>query len=273
MFISLYSKLVNLSPSFRKASKRFLYRYMARKAQQANGWKFMNYGYFAAPGSDEAAELEAADEPYRHSIQLYHHVTRTTPLDGLRVLDIGCGRGGGSDYLLRYRSCETVIGLDYSPDVLLSCRNNHSGARLHFIGGDAETLPFADNAFDAILNVESSHSYDNIAAFLAEVRRVLRPGGHFLFADFRDPGALTCLDERLRQSGMRLVDRTDITPSILAALDVEHEAKLDFIRKAAPRPLVKLFKEFAGCKGSRIYNRFLTGKSVYYSYILQEPDA
>ena len=51
--------------------------------------------------------------------------------------------------------------------------------------GDAENLPFEDNSFDAIINVESSHCYGNVEQFLREVHRVLRPGGDFLFVDLR----------------------------------------------------------------------------------------
>ena len=52
--------------------------------------------------------------------------------------------------------------------------------------GDAESLPFGDEMFDAVVNVESSHCYGSTPAFLAQVKRVLRCGGHFLFADLLD---------------------------------------------------------------------------------------
>ena len=41
--------------------------------------------------------------------------------------------------------------------------------------GDAESLPFADRSFDAVINVEASHAYPHFPRFLAEVARVLRP--------------------------------------------------------------------------------------------------
>ena len=56
---------------------------------------------------------------------------------------------------------------------------------LAFEVGDAERMPFPDASFDAVVNVESSHCYPSMPAFLSEVRRVLRPGGHFLYADLR----------------------------------------------------------------------------------------
>ena len=51
--------------------------------------------------------------------------------------------------------------------------------------GDAQNLPFPDESFDAVINVEASHQYPDFPRFLAEVARVLRPGGHFLYTDSR----------------------------------------------------------------------------------------
>jgi fatty-acid O-methyltransferase len=58
-------------------------------------------------------------------------------------------------------------------------------AGLDFVQGDAQNLHFPDQSFDAVINVEGSHIYPNFERFLGEVARVLRPGGHFLYADFR----------------------------------------------------------------------------------------
>ena len=51
--------------------------------------------------------------------------------------------------------------------------------------GDADNLPFADQSFDAVINIEASHCYPRLSHFLADVARVLRPGGHFLYVDAR----------------------------------------------------------------------------------------
>ena len=50
----------------------------------------------------------------------------------------------------------------------------------------AESLPLGDASVDVLVNVESSHCYGNFQKFIAEVHRVLKVGGVFLFADFRD---------------------------------------------------------------------------------------
>jgi ubiquinone/menaquinone biosynthesis C-methylase UbiE len=63
------------------------------------------------------------------------------------------------------------------------CRKRHKLPGLDFVQGDAQDLPFADETFDAVINVEASHQYPDFERFLAEVARVLRPGGHFLYTD------------------------------------------------------------------------------------------
>jgi ubiquinone/menaquinone biosynthesis C-methylase UbiE len=54
---------------------------------------------------------------------------------------------------------------------------------MDFVHGDAQSLPFADESFDVVINIEASHGYPDFPRFLAEVARVLRPGGRFLYAD------------------------------------------------------------------------------------------
>jgi ubiquinone/menaquinone biosynthesis C-methylase UbiE len=108
-------------------------------------------------------------------------------------------------------------------------------------------------------------------AFLHQVKRVLKPGGAFLFADFRDRHRVADLDEQIRRSGMSVVRRTDITPNVLRALDLGTEACTAWIRDAVPWYLRGLAREFAGVYGSSMYNRIQCGAVVYRSYQLRAP--
>src|SRR5204863_875878 len=124
--------------------------------------------------------LDGADEVNRYSIQLYHHLARTVNMDGARVLEVGCGRGGGCSYLARYQQPASVLGIDFSAKAIAFCNRVHAVPGLTFQQGDAESLPCETGTFDVVLNVESSHCYGSVPAFLGEVFRVLRPGGYFL---------------------------------------------------------------------------------------------
>lgn len=267
--LSFYAKVINLSPHFRKFSKRFVYQSMVRFFPQQD-WTFMNYGYAIGDEDFDPPLLDTVDEANRLQIQLYFHLVKSVPLEGLKILDIGCGRGGGPDYVKRYLRVKTIVGLDFSEKAMAFCARTHSNLGVAFLAGDAEALPFPERSFDAVLNVESSHCYSQMDQFLSEVKRVLRPGGYFLFTDFRDKKHLDPLKEQLQRSGLALLQQTDITPNIIQALEFDNARKHNLIVRGVPKLLRKIMKEIVGCKGTRIYERFKRGKSVYWSYVFQK---
>ena len=93
------------------------------------------------------------------------------------------GRGGGASYLSRYLGPRSVTGIDISPRAIAFCRRVHDNPGLRFRVGDAERIPARDNSVDAVVNVEASFCYASLDRFLAEVTRVLRPGGRLHIAD------------------------------------------------------------------------------------------
>jgi len=242
---------------------------MARSYQKGD-WKFMNYGYAALDGQDQDLILDEEDLDNRYNIQLYDHCTETINLSDLQVLEIGSGRGGGADYIMRYLKPEKMVGVDRSLEAVGLCNENYDVQGLSFKTGDAESLPFGNGSFDVVINVESSHCYRSMAGFLGQVRRVLREGGYFLFADFRRTGDIEDLRNSLTNSGLKLIKETDITLNIIEALNVDHDRKIAFIEEFAPKPLVGLFHEFSGTTGSLIYDRFVSGETAYLSFVFQK---
>jgi SAM-dependent methyltransferase len=143
---------------------------------------FMNYGY-AEAGPPRRRRIAPGDAPYRHHLSLVRRVLYRVRLAGRDVLEIGSGRGGNCYYLRRYTRARRVVGLDLCEANLRRCRGPRF-ERIGFVCGDAARLPFPAASFDVVLNLESSHCYPDFAGFLAEVSRVLRPGGIFAYADF-----------------------------------------------------------------------------------------
>ncbi len=268
MLAKLYTDMCHVYPKFRKTTRKQMYQFMA-KYYQKRDWSFMNYGY-APEDATEVPTLENDDEINRYCIQLYHHVANAVELRGLKVLEVGSGRGGGADYIKRYLGPARMIGVDFSDKAVNLCRQYYCVDGLSFVPGDAEHLPFDDDSFDAVVNVESSHCYGSMPAFLAQVRRVLKPGGHFLFADFRPREQIDEMDEQLEHSEMQQVKQKNITPNVVEALDADHERRIAHIRRGAPRFLGKLMQEFAGTKGAGIYKGFQNGDFIYKSFVLQK---
>lgn len=227
---------------------------------------FLNYGY----AGDKDIKLEKKDEINRYSAQLYHHVVGSVDLKGLDVLEVGCGRGGGASYIGRYFEPKSLKGLDLCAKSIEFCNKNYSVKGLSFMQGNASNLPFGNDSFDAVVNVESSHRYSDMKRFLDEVYRVLKSGGYFLFADLRDAESVKILKEHLNKSKLKIIKEEDITPCVVKALDLDHERRIDLINRLAPKFLHWLTKEFAGTKETGLYKALLNGEKEYLHYALRK---
>ena len=271
MLTRLFNALCRLSPALKRWMWRRWYQFLAGR-YDSRTWSFMNYGYAPLDPDTEKLALEANDEPDRYCIQLYHHVASAINLEDKEVLEVGSGRGGGSCYIKRYLKPRRMVGVDFSANVVAFCKDAYSVEGLSYMTGDAEQLPFEDESFDAVVNVESSHCYGSIEAFLAQVRRVLRPGGYFLFADLRSRDEFPGLREQLKRSGMEIVTETDIAANVLRALELDDARKKTLIRQSIGKLWSGTFAAFAGVKGSGIYEDFRSGAEVYHSYVLRKPE-
>lgn len=227
---------------------------------------FLNFGY----ANDDRPELDEEDEINRYPIQLYDHVGKGIKLEGQDVLEVGCGRGGGASYIARYMKPKSIVGIDRCKRAIDFCNKGYDTAGLSFSQGDAMKLGFDDMSFDAVLNIESSHSYEGMDRFLSEVHRILKPGGHLLLADFRDRTDVPRLEKVLRDSQFKLVKKEQITPQVVKALELDSGRRLDLIRRLVPTILYGPLRVFAGTEGSTTYNSFKTGKKEYWNFILRK---
>ncbi len=268
MLTNLYSKLCAIHPGFRKFSRKQMYQLLAMGYTKSD-WKFMNYGYSPL---DESLKpiLHAEDEINRYCIQLYHHVANAVDLKERNVLEVGSGRGGGADYIKRYLSPTRMVGVDFSPKAINLCEQYYNIDGLSFKVGDAENLPFNDQSYDVVVNVESSHCYGSMDIFLAEVNRVLKPGGYFLFADIRRSEELDLLDEQLANSKLHCIKKENISSNVIEALDADHDRRLEHIRRGVTKGLRTLFREFAGNKDTWIYKSLQVGIVVYQNFVFQK---
>jgi ubiquinone/menaquinone biosynthesis C-methylase UbiE len=159
--------------------------------------------------------------------------------------------------------------VDLSKKAIDFSRLTHRMDGLEFKVGDAESLPFPDNTFDAVINVESSHCYPAFETFLSEVRRVLRPGGHFLYADFRERSAVDVWRRALQSSGLEMLRETYITPNVVSALEIENDRKVEWINRLIPGIIRPSFLNFAAVRGSGLFESFRSGQLVYMSFVLR----
>ena len=102
------------------------------------------------------------------------------------VLDVACGKGTTAVFLAKEFECE-VVGVDYGDRNIEAARSlaqtEHLDARVQFERSDAETLPFSDGSFDALICECAFCTFPNKAAAAREFFRALRRGGRVGISD------------------------------------------------------------------------------------------
>ena len=263
----LFRNLRRRSPRFRKRFWRTWYDLMAVTVPRAD-WTFMNYGW-KSPAGD--APRDSAPTAAGYAQALYLRTAGAVSLSNREVVEVGCGRGGGAEAVLANLGPARVLGVDFSPRAIAFCRRVHRTSGLEFVVGDAESLPLADESADVILSVETTHCYRSTPAFLAQARRVLRPGGHLLLADFRDAASLPDFLEAIATCGLQRIEEEDITAGVVAALDAAHGDKVERVERLVPAPLRKVVLSFAATRDSETYRDFHSGAKSYLRFVLRKP--
>jgi len=118
-------------------------------------------------------------------------IANRAALMGDRVLDVATGTGDVA-FDIRGAGAREVVGLDFSPLMIAAAQSKARarGSDVDFFVGDAMSLPFPDNTFDACTVSFGLRNMPDYAAAIAEMTRVLRPGGEFICLEmtpFRKP--------------------------------------------------------------------------------------
>lgn len=111
-------------------------------------------------------------------------------LQGIRlqpqtILDLGCGTGYFASFLKEAYPTAEIIGLDKSYGMLKQAQfkeTKDTFSKFHYLGGQAESLPFRDHSFELIYSNLMLHWSTDFSATLNELHRTLKPGGLLLFS-------------------------------------------------------------------------------------------
>ena len=246
---------------------RLLYWYIS-SVDKKGEVLLMNYGY---ENPDEVIALEERDIPNRYSIQLYHRLASRVELTGKTIAEIGCGRGGGLDYVARTFAPAQAIGIDLNTKAVNFANSHYAHPGLYFKQGNAQSIPLGHSSCDVVLNVESSHRYPDEKGFFHEVWRILKPGGHFLFTDFRYDHQMPAFLEAIAGMGFQTIEEQNINEEVIRALDLDHDRREELVRRLMPRMFQGHALNFAGGVGSKTYLMLKHREFVYFLYILRKP--
>lgn len=99
---------------------------------------------------------------------------------GLDVIDVASGEGYGAALLAQ--AARSVVGVELDAPTVAHASAAYDRPNLRFMEGDARQIPCADATADAVVSFETIEHFYEHAAFLAEIRRVLRPGGRLIIS-------------------------------------------------------------------------------------------
>ncbi len=134
------------------------------------------------------------------------------PRPGERVLDLAAGTGTSAEPFRRAGA--EVVACDFSLGMLRVGRSRLP--RLAFAAGDATSLPFADGSFDAVTISFGLRNVVDVTAALAEMARVVRPGGRLVVCEFSSPTwrpFRTLYGEYLMRALPTVADRVSSNPA------------------------------------------------------------
>ena len=135
-------------------------------------------------------EKALMNNPVRALVQRRHEGALMERLggrvEGARVLEIGCGRGVGTEIIFERFGAREVHAFDVDPDMIARAHRRLSGCpanRLTLFVGDATAIRAEDASYDAVFDFGIIHHVPAWERAVAEVARVLKPGGKFFFEE------------------------------------------------------------------------------------------
>jgi ubiquinone/menaquinone biosynthesis C-methylase UbiE len=231
-----------------------------------------NYGY--APIDDEIARY-APDHQY--GLQLYKELVKNhhgyVINENCSVVEVGCGKGAGAEFLVKKFKPKKYTAIDYSKKAIEFCNTAYQQIQnVQFICADAHQLPFSTNSVDVIINVESSHIYEDPTQFFNEVHRILKKDGKFLFTDYRfvKTSPIEKLEKEMCDCGFVITEKRVITPQIYKACILASELRQKIIDEGSPWYLKKYFAHYAALNGTTKSKQFNNGEIIYFIYHLEK---
>lgn len=148
-------------------------------------------------------EYALMNNPVRAGIQRHFEARRLLRMGGAmsggRALELGCGRGVGIELILRRFGAASVDAFDLDPRMVARARARLSkyGSRVRIWVGDASAIAVPDATYDAVFDFGIIHHVPEWRRCLAEIQRVLKPGGRLYAEEVLGPFIAHPLTRRL----------------------------------------------------------------------------
>ncbi len=261
------------SPAEVKAINRRFYNSVSKQLDSALFGSysfFLNFGY-VANSAEQQSRIKLPDHYLnKNCVKLIAELVADCVVSDRSVLDVGCGRGGTVHVIHSFYDPRLIVGMDLSSTAVSFCKQTHRYPDVDFLEGDAERVPFRNQTFDIVTNVESSHSYPNVSDFYRDVFRVLKPGGQFLYTDLFGVGRVRDQIRLMQEIGFVLEQERDITANVMLSCD---ETARNHLNAFSQTNDTEVINNFLGVPGSDVYNEMKTGRSTYKIFRLARGSA
>lgn len=153
-------------------------------------------------------ERKLTNSPLRRFLQrqleIPWFIRHGSDLHGAYVLELGCGQGAGIDLVFEHFGIKQLDAFDLDPQMveMARSRQGHRGDSVRIWQGDATAIASPENRYDAVFDFEIIHHVPDWRQALAEVYRVLKPGGRFYAGEILKHSLLNPLAARLFQHPM-----------------------------------------------------------------------
>lgn len=231
-------------------------------------------GKGAARGGTGSRVVERLD------LALYKRVLAASSLRGKTLVDVSCGVGNSLVALAAdpnpngANAPKECIGIDLSNVNIVRAERRFPmrtrPASVRFSVASAEKLPLADASADIVLSVEAAHALSDVALFVAEARRVLRPGGRLCVADYGGEAHFGSVRAAAKRERFTIAEDVDMTACVLAALGESRDERARLQRLSTPwwgvffcgAPLTE------GAAASRVELALTRGRRTYRRFVL-----
>lgn len=216
---------------------------------------FMNHGYYPINKKVADVFLDTCASMYCFILDKFENSEKEN------ILDIGCGRGGGTNIIKHHYGFKKVYGCDYNKANINFCNSTFAG--IDFREDDAEFLrEYPDNFFNCVINVESSHCYENKRKFYYSVRRVLKDEGIFLYADIFEPEPKV---EKIINQFFTIKERIDITNNVMLSCEYTSDKLMQYMKMNKTNKYEAIHNVYAS--HLKFYK---TNSDKFYVYILKK---
>jgi cyclopropane fatty-acyl-phospholipid synthase-like methyltransferase len=135
---------------------------------------FLNHGYSPAYSEFEGVQ-------FKHQLSLYKKTIDGLSLDNKSILEVGCGRGGGSKWISDTYNVN-MYGCDITPVHIAVCKKNEK-ENLQYTVANADELPYKAESMDVIFSIEASQAFQDLKAFFEKAFNILKSDGKIIIVD------------------------------------------------------------------------------------------